>query len=230
MKCITFSLLLLLIQSTTFAQRNSLRLQSGLVHCSFDGTPMLNRQGENHSENQFLYASFGVGYQRKFANQIKMQTDLSVYGHSFKTVDGMQIFNGHSYPIYSLMAKSFSDLQFCFLKTIPVSKAVSFQYGLGPTARLAYYVYYPPEAIPSCFGPDAINSLDIGANVRAEIAYTPVKWLTVFSQVNLVGLAYRFQSPFEADLKHLLLNSRPLQLNFPSRFDLSLRFGVGINF
>jgi hypothetical protein len=45
-----------------------------------------------------------------------------------------------------------------------------------------------------------------------------------------VGFAYRFQSPFEADLQYLLLNSRPLQMNFPSRFDLSLRVGVGINF
>ncbi|MEY5001051.1 MAG: hypothetical protein RLZZ211_1087 [Bacteroidota bacterium] len=230
MKCITLTLLLFVIQSTTFAQQNSLRLQSGLVHCSFDGTPMFNMKGENHSENQFLYASFGLGYQRKFANQIKMQTDLSVYGHSFQTVDRMQIFDDHTYPIYSFMAKSFSDLQFCFLKTIPVSKAVSFQYGLGPTLRWAYYDYSPPVSIPSCLGPDAINSLDIGANVRAEIAYTPVKWLTVFSQVNLVGFAYRFQSPFEADLQYLLLNSRPLQLNFPSRFDLSLRVGVGINF
>lgn len=230
MKYLVFALLTCFVQSQLLAQRNSLRFQSGLVHCSFDDIPLFNLKNANYDESQFLNASFGVQYQRILKNQIKLQTDFLWYAHTFKTVDRVILFDNQPRNIYETKSKFYTDLQFCFLKSTPLHKTMAFNYGLGPVLRFASYTYYEPQVIPSCFGPPTTNSLDVGINARAEIAYSPVKWLIIFSQLNFIGFMYRFDNPFGSKPEPLILNDSPLQLNFPSRFDLSLRFGVGINF
>ena len=230
MKYLVFAFLTCFVQSQLLAQRNSIRFQSGLVHCSFDGIPLFNLENANYDENQFLNASFGVQYQRIFKNQIKLQTDFLLYAHSFKTVDQVILFDNQPRNIYETKSKFYTDLQFCFLKSTPLHKTLAFNYGLGPVLRLASYVYQEPEVILSCFGPPTTNCLDIGANARAEIAYSPIKWFTIFSQLNFVGFIYRFDDPFGPKPDPLIVNASQYQLNFPSRFDLSLRVGVGFNF
>ncbi len=230
MKYLVFAFLTCFGQSQIIAQRNSIRFQSGLVHCSFDGTPLFNLENANYDENQFLNASFGVQYQRILKNQIKLQTDFLLYAHSFKTVDQVILFNNQPRNIYETKSKFYTDLQFCFLKSTPLHKTLAFNYGLGPVLRLASYTYWEPQVIPSCFGPPTTNSLDVGINTRAEIAYSPVKWFTIFTQLNFIGFMYRFDDPFGSKPEPLIVNTSPFQFNFPSRFDLSLRLGVGINF
>jgi hypothetical protein len=230
MKYLLFAFLICFVQSINYAQRRSLRFQSGLVHCSFDGTPILNYKNSNYAENQLLNASFGVQYQLILKNQIRFQTDFTIFSHSYKTLDRVVIYNNQAINFYNAASKAYAELQFCFLRNISLRKKIAFNYGIGPSLRLATYVYEELEPIPSCFGPPTTNSLDIGANARAEIAYTPFNWFTIFSQLNLIGFMYRFDDPFGPKPEPLVLNSGKYQLNFPSRFDLSFRVGVGINF
>lgn len=225
MKFLSLCFLLLFLHQGLRAQRNSLRFESGLLHCSFDGTPIINGYPQNYAERQLLYSSIGLQYQRSLKNKIRLQSDLSFYGHSFK------LYNGVVKPTddRSYKSKFYTDLQFCFLKNSPLNKTVAFQYGIGPGMRLGSYTYYPDAVIPPCVGHD-LSCLDLGLNSRAEIAYTPLKWLTLFSQVNFTGMLFRMDSPFLPTPDPLKPASKPLQAGFPSRFDLSLRVGLGFNF
>lgn len=231
MKHLSFLLFLFLLKQNTIAQLNSLRFQSGLVHCFFDGTPLINGYPKNYHESQLLYKSFGLEYQRILKNQIRLQADLSYFVHMYRFYDKMIVINGVSDSSFIDIQRVFADLQFSFLRNKSLNKNLAFQYGIGPTLRIGSYLYDSEDinTVPNTKDP-GMSCLDIGMNSKAELAYTPVKWLTLFSQVNLAGMLFRVGSPFGPTPSPLKLSSKPLQMNFPSRFDLSLRVGVGINF
>ena len=239
MKSLSFGLLLLLVQSTTFAQRNSFRYQTGLAHCFFDGTPIVNSANKViFGESQYLNRSNGFQYQRILDNSSRLQIDILSYNHFYRTYNFENLPalpDSILFPMLTFTARKYVDYQFCFLRHKPINKTLAFQYGIGPAFRYATYKYAPPLTVEPGPGPvvsnytSSIYPFDIGANVRGEMTYTPVKWLTFFTQVNLVGLFFRFENPFFLTTVPLIPASKPLQMNFPSRFDLSLRFGVGIN-
>lgn len=239
MKFFTFSLLLFLIQSTSFAQRNSFRYQTGLAHCFFDGTPIVNSANKViFGESQYLNRSNGFQYQRILDNRTRLQIDILSYNHFYRTYNFENLPalpDSILFPMLTFTERKYVDFQFCFLRHKPINKILAFQYGIGASFRFATYRYAPPLTVESGPGPVfsdnaySINPFDIGANVRGEITYTPFKWLTFFSQVNLVGMFFRFEDPFYPTNVSLRPASKPLQMNFPSRFDLSLRFGVGFN-
>lgn len=231
MKLLSFLLFLFLLKQNTIAQLNSLRFQSGLVHCFFDGTPLINGYPKNYHESQLLYKSFGLEYQRILKNQIRLQADLSYFVHMYRFYDKMIVINGVSDSSFIDIHRVFADLQFSFLRNKSLNKTLAFQYGIGPTLRIGSYLYDSQDinTVPNTEYP-GMSCLDIGMNSKAELAYTPVKWLTLFSQVNLAGMLFRVGSPFDPTPSPLKLSSKPLQMSFPSRFDLSLRVGVGINF
>ena len=231
MKLLSLALFLLLLKQNPLAQLNSLRFQSGLVHCFFDGTPLINGYPKNYSESQLLYKSFGIEYQRILENQIRLQADLSYFVHSYKLLDRTILINGVPDSIFNEIQRVFADLQFSFLRNKSLNKTLAFQYGIGPNLRIGSYNYKSDDGVPV---PNVLYSLgtffDIGMNTKAELAYTPVKWFTLFSQVNLAGMLFRVGSPFGPTPSPIKLSTKPLQMNFPSRFDLSFRVGVGINF
>lgn len=231
MKLLTLALFLLLLKQNPFAQLNSLRFQSGLVHCFFDGTPLINGYPKNYHESQLLYTSFGLEYQRNLKNQIRLQADLSYFVHMYRFYDKTIVINGVSDSNFIDIQRVFADLQFSFLRNKSLNKTLAFQYGIGPTLRIGSYLYDSDviNTVPNTVDP-GMSCLDIGMNSKAELAYTPVKWLTLFSQVNLAGMLFRVGSPFGPTPSPIKLSTKPLQMNFPSRFDLSLRVGVGINF
>lgn len=231
MKLFSLALFLIILKQNPLAQLNSLRFQSGLVHCFFDGTPLINGYPKNYHESQLLYKSFGIEYQRILKNQIRLQADLSYFVHMYKFYDKTILINGVPDSTFIEMQRVFADLQFSFLRNKSLNKTLAFQYGIGPTLRIGSYLYRPEDVVevPNT-NYSGMSCIDIGMNTKAELAYTPVKWFTLFSQVNLAGMLFRVGSPFGPTPSPLNLSTKPLQMNFPSRFDLSLRFGVGINF
>jgi hypothetical protein len=239
MKFVLFGLLLCFLNGNLLAQRNSFRYQTGLAHCYFDGTPIVNSANKVvFGESEYLNRSNGFQYQRILDNRTRLQIDILSYNHFYRTYNFENLPalpDSILFPLLTFTARKYVDFQFCFLRHKPINKTLAFQYGIGPIFRFATYKYGPPLTAEPGPGPvvsnsaSSINPFDIGANVRGEITYTPVKWLTFFSQVNLVGLFFRFEDPFFLTTVPLRPASKPLQMNFPSRFDLSLRFGVGFN-
>jgi hypothetical protein len=231
MKLLSLTLFLILLKQNPLAQLNSLRMQSGLVHCFFDGTPLINGYPKNYQESQLLYKSFGIEYQRILKNQIRLQADLSYFVHSYELLDRTILINGVPDSIFNEIQRVFADLQFSFLKNKSLNKTLAFQYGVGPALRIGSYLYRSDDAVevPNTNYP-GMSCFDIGMNTKAELAYTPVKWFSLFSQVNLAGMLFRVGSPFGPTPSPIKLSTKPLQMNFPSRFDLSFRVGVGFNF
>jgi hypothetical protein len=239
MKIILFGLLFCSINNILIAQRNSFRYQTGLAHCFFDGTPVVNgKDWYEFDETKYLNKSYGFQFQRILDNGTRLQIDMLSYNHQYGTFNFEKLPatpDSILYPMLTFFSRKYFDIQFCFLRNKSINRSFSYQFGIGPTFRFATYQYTPPATVQPGPGPiilnypSTIHPFDIGANTRAEISYSPVKWLTLFSQVNLVGLFFRFEDPF-FESSPLFKANKPLQLNFPSRFDLSLRVGVGINF
>ena len=74
------------------------------------------------------------------------------------------------------------------------------------------------------------NQLQLGVKGQTALTYTPLKWLTLYSQFNFSGylvsraIQMNYNNDFVSDFG---ISQRP---NFPSRLHSSLTFGVGINF
>jgi hypothetical protein len=62
------------------------------------------------------------------------------------------------------------------------------------------------------------------------IEYTPIKWITLFTNFDFLGIAYLGAEDVygnnAADFYKVKFDLK----NIPSRYDLSWRFGIGINF
>ncbi len=241
MKFILFGLLFCFLKSNFIAQRNSFRYQTGLAHCFFDGTPIVNDKDRiEFAESQYLNRSNGFQFQRILDNGTRFQLDMLTYNHFYRIYNFENlpaVPDSILFPMLTFLSRKYLDIQFCFLRNKTVNKALSYQYGIGPNFRFATYRYAAPIIAEPGPGPVHSSSslfmqpLDIGASIRAEIAYSPIKWLTFFSQVNFVSLFFRFDDPFYFTTENLKpAPFKPLLLRFPSRFDFSLRVGVGINF
>lgn len=66
---------------------------------------------------------------------------------------------------------------------------------------------------------------DIGINAFAGIDYTPVKWLTLSTKINLLGFVYINDKENTRKMKEVYDSPQ-----YPSRLDLSFNLGIGVNF
>ena len=67
---------------------------------------------------------------------------------------------------------------------------------------------------------------DVGINMRIGMEYAMAKYLTIFSKVDLIGFVYVSDKSVIQDIQQ----QDQMSNNYPRRFDLSWRFGIGFNF
>ena len=69
------------------------------------------------------------------------------------------------------------------------------------------------------------NVLDFGIYARSGLEYSPLDWLSPYTELDLIVFVYVH------DKKQINLIKADYGFNgYPVRFDLSWRFGVGFNF
>ena len=219
---------------STIYKKNRISLQTGLFHYFFDGAPILNvnyresSQGEPRTGvfNQLLISSIGLRYDRSLNKQSRVGIEVTSFRntywkHSVTFPDG----DFYNPPVPLVYFRSFLTLNIDYLRVIFSSSDFNFITGGGLCYRRG------PESIivnKGLFGPllESSTKNDIGLNVFGGIEYSPIDWFTIYSKIDFMGLVYLHD---KENIKELRSYGN-MPNYYPSRFDLSWRFGVGINF
>lgn len=225
-----FILLLLLMfgavaPNIIHGQNNRISIHTGLFHCFFDGSPLLNVNYRNKAVKPFgglLYNSVGLQYTRTLNQRSVLSFEAMLFSEYYWNV----------HP--NLLAKQVSNRDYMtynvsYHQILPLSNGFQLTYGGGLNFR------YGSEGIVvnyAAWGGGAYESLmesrmvsDIGINLRTGIEYSPLKWLTLYTKLDLLGFVYAHDRQKLERLKEMY--NVP---NYPNRFDLSWRFGLGFNF
>ncbi|MNJ86422.1 hypothetical protein D3C87_39160 [compost metagenome] len=206
--------------------KNRITMQTGLFHCFFDGTPMVNVNHRKKTEpfSRILYSSFGGQLRRQLNNRNAVMLEYMYHKRSYWDVIP-ELKN-------AVVDIKYNTMNATYERNMPVSK-FEFTYGGGLNYRMgnesivvdhlelynyANQVYYEPVKKNR-----KLN--DFGVNIRVGVEYTPRKWLTVFSKVDLLGFFYMNDRAVINEIQQdYFVNG------YPRRFDLSWRFGIGFNF
>lgn len=230
-----------LTSSVLFSQDNNrISLQTGLFHCFFDGSPIINSYPTNPTKRiknfkiftnllqGVLNDSRGISYQRK----INMKSSISIEymtlnaGYSYSVV-----FN--NYTVKPVIAgRNLKYINLSYSRIIELSEKFNFLYGGGFNYLWGYESIYHYTLLNG-WGEHRFYGYyrnDFGINVRTGIEYTPVKWITLFTNFDFLGIAYLGAEDIDgknaADFYKVKFDLK----NIPSRSDLSWRFGIGFNF
>lgn len=233
------------IPSVSFGQKsdstkmkmNRISLQTGLFHYFFDKSPILNL---NHREfagkprsglfHQLFISSLGVQYERK----INTKNTLSFEFISFRNVYWK---HGDTYPIEDALVheRFFSTFNINYSRNISFLKKFDFIYGGGLNYRHGRetiiitrhpIAYWQGEWVYELIVDGSLKN-DFGLNTFVGIDYSPLKWLSLYTRVDFMSLVYINDK--EA-VKRFEENYNNVPSHFPSRFDLSFRLGIGVNF
>jgi hypothetical protein len=215
-----------------FAQtKNRISFQTGLVHCFFDGSPIMNFRYPSTAHKPFnglLLNSLGISYQRKIGLQNFLNLEYNSFRESYRK-------HSNTYPITEPLVyqRLFSTVKINFIRTIKVTDRWQFLYGGGICYRGGSEVIIVNRGILGYHNGNPIYELnlvnvsrnDLGLNVFGGIEYTPRTWLTFYSKIDFFGLVYINPTDSQEKLKNVYDSPQ-----YPSRYDLSLKFGIGFNF
>jgi hypothetical protein len=209
---------------------NRLSFQTGLFHYFFDDSRLMNTGKyqwlePSASKPATFNSSFSVNYQHQMPTKRLVNFEISNYkkGYVYPTSDP---------DLIKFKFRSNRDLNVCFLTAKTLQPKLNLCYGAGPSMRFSFY-YQDTASIsqPSLnFITNEFSQFSLGANSRISLEYSPVKWLTLFTQMQFAAFVYVRNGSFFSNKLLFDPYFKPAQFNVPSRFDLSLRFGAGINF
>ena len=221
------------IRDSSKIKKNRISIQTGLFHYFFDKAPILNI---NHREtllgprkgpfNQLLINSVGLTYLRKFNKNESLSLDLMYFDQVYyKHIVEFPYTSTYNLPESKVYDRRFTTLNVNYSRIKKITNTVDFIYGGGINYR-----HGSESIIVVKMGHgihlEASFKNDFGLNTFAGIDYTPIPWLTLYSKIDFMGLVYLH------DKKNIerLGNYSSMPNHYPSRFDLSLRFGIGVNF
>lgn len=215
--------------NTTLCQsNNSIMLQSGLFHNFFDGSPMMNTKYANEELGVFngqLYNSVGLLYARRLNSKNSISFGYLYYSEYYWNVYPNLLKNVVTKRNYNTFNVTYERNLF-FNQSFSLTYGSGINYRNGSESVVVNYGYIPSlNSYESLLEVREIN--DIGINLRTGFEYSPLKWLTLYTKLDLIGFAYlndkkaieRLQDPNSYNYKE-----------YPHRFDLSWNFGIGFNF
>ncbi|MFM6935728.1 MAG: hypothetical protein ACKOXP_09805 [Flavobacteriales bacterium] len=224
------NLLLTIILSSCFyfqmeaQSKNQLSIETGLFHSFLDGGPLMNVDPHKINSNIFL-ESYSIQYQRKINQSQQVAVKLTSYKNTLLWIDDSEL-------TLFCSNHSFLALSGVFSRAIPISTHLDFTYGGGVDMRfnreqMDSILNVSPYLIYNGYD---FQQLQLGTRGQIGISYSPLKWLTLYSQFNASAYLVSKEIGFFADLPNLADFTYQKHQKDPSRFDLSLRFGIGINF
>lgn len=216
-----------IVPGTLHSQSNNrIAVQTGLFHCFFDGSPMLNTNYRNKDIKPFgglLYNSVGLQYLRKSIKKNRISIEYMYYYHDYWNVSPNVLRK-------TMHQRGYSTFNVTYEREVFLSSNFCFTYGGGINYRngsesvvVNYGLYWDGEFHELLVESRDVH--DIGLNLRTGIEYTPVTWLTLYSKFDCIGFAYMNSKKTIQELQDVYDYK-----SYPHRFDLSWRFGIGFNF
>lgn len=178
--------------NSIFAQDNNrLSIQTGLFHCFFDKSPILNVNYLNKSEKPFrglLYNSLGLQYLRKINQLNFVSVEYMMYYETYQNVHPNLLKN-------VVRLRNYNSFNVTYERNLPIKSNLSFTYGSGVNCRFGYesiVVNYGYFGYLNGWEPliEVREVGDVGINLRTGIEYSPLKWLTLYSKFDLIGFVY----------------------------------------
>ncbi|MDX2362322.1 MAG: hypothetical protein QNK23_16055 [Crocinitomicaceae bacterium] len=230
-KSILLGLGILIISSSAQAQKkNQIGLQCGLFHYFLDGTPILNTNyvapsGKGLYRGIFLN-SWGIEYSRLITERSTISIEISNFRKSYR-----KYFEADAdHP--NIGIRRFWTFGIIYSRIIPLKNKFNFLYGAGINYRHGYENIII-DVIP--IGPTSLGAYevlfedvqrrDLGLNVFVRFEYDFTKWLYAYSKIDFLGIVYMHDKEGKRRMEEAYNSPQ-----FPSRYDLSLKFGIGIRF
>jgi hypothetical protein len=199
--------------------QHQISIQTGAFNYFFDNVPL---QTDNDQLSLGLQYQYQKSSQKLIATQFNIFLDANQWGNEAMNEE---------YRNYRRM----QELNVVFSNQNQLYKKLIWTYGVGPTLRKEWFALDTlavPITNPLPYDIHIYQShqLQLGMKGQISITYTPFKWLTMYSQLQLSG--YLLSRQIGANYNNQLISDFGFQqrINFPSRFHSSLTFGVGINF
>lgn len=219
-------------EDSSKVKMNRVSIQTGLFHYFFDNAPILNvnyLRPKNNSFDPFrglLFNSTGI----KYSHKINRKNSISIEVNSFRNTYSKHSIefpktDTYNSPKAKVYERRFVTLNVSYSRIKKFTNTVNFIYGGGVNYR------HGTESIIVNKGYIGIHlegsrKNDFGLNAFTGIDYTPIPWLTLYSKIDFLGLVYLH----DKENIERLGNYSNMPDHYPSRFDLSLRFGIGVNF
>jgi len=206
--------------------KNRVSYQIGALHYFFDNQTPIRFKSTYPKEsfprpiNRVLQSSFGIEYSRKINNKSSFQAELRHFYYKYNDYEQSQLVELENMQIGAMNDRQFISLSMGYNRNYPWIAKGNLYSAIGATARIidAHYAQSNYISILNQTRIEMIqqNGWSYGVYVQAGLAYSPYSWLTVNTALDLNSF--------------LLLPDNQNSHLVKSRFDLSLRFGVGINF
>lgn len=218
---------------TSEIKKNRVSIQTGLFHYFFDKAPILNVnyrefQGEPRTGvfNQLFISSVGIRYHRSLNKQNKLGVEIMSFRNTYwkhSTIFPNGDFSDPPVPL--VYYRRFLTINIDYSRVIFSLPKINLNVGGGISYRRGGETIIVNKGL---FGPHLTGSTknDIGLNIFGGIEYNPLEWFTIYSKIDFMGLIYLHD---KKSIKEIRSYSK-MPSHYPSRFDLSLRLGVGVNF
>jgi len=222
-----------------FSQNNRLTVQTGLFHCFFDGSPITSlsfkKQYPNYEYKRRLRTLFGgvlndskgIQIQRMINSKSSISAEFMVLNCAY---DYKEVFNSTATPVVT--GRNIQYANITYSRNILLNDKLKFVYGGGLNfvwglETMYHYTFGGAWGEPRFY---SYARNDFGLNARTGIDYSPLKWLTISTNLDFISILYLGATDgSENDIDAYYKLKFGLS-NIPSRYDLSWRFGVGVNF
>lgn len=218
-----------------YAQNNNrISIQTGLFHSFFDQTPIVNTTrnlGKRYLRNLFggtLIDSKGIQYQRLLNDRSSISAEYMFLnaGVAFSKKLTQEID-----PM--VMARNIKTVNITYMRKLNIANQLCFVYGGGLNYRWGHESIYLYTNFAGWGYESRITGYyrnDWGLNVRTGIEYSPLKWLTLYTNFDFLGIVYLQAKDLDGNYAYDYFKNKYGRTNIPSRYDLSWNFGIGFNF
>jgi hypothetical protein len=229
-------LFILCLSSIAFSQLNNrISVGTGLFHSFFDGSAIVNKNLNNYKRvprNLFkgiLTDSKGIQYQRILNKHSSISAEYMFLntGYDYKVV----INNPAVKPVLS--SRNLKYVNLTYSRLFSLHDKFNFVCGAGLNYIWGHESLYHYTSNDGGWGESYFYGYyrhDFGLNLRTGIEYSPLKWLTVYTNFDFIGIVYLGTEDVAGKKIGNFYNEKFNLKNIPSRYDLSWRFGIGINF
>ena len=221
-----------LFPNNALCQKNKVEIQVAPIHTFFYDTPLIAEKTASNTLtnriNKRIHESWHLKYSFSLNAKSNLSFDFALFVTEYKT---QFYFLDVIDPQISF--QKWITFGLCYSRFKPINDKLSYNYGVGFNYRKGI------ESIDLkriSIGPveNGINEIisytgykkDFGANIFLGLYHQIAKSMFVTTKLNFLTFFYVSDKDYIQAMKSDYYNSP----QFPSRFDLSLNFGLGFNF
>jgi len=213
-------------QTSEAPNKNRISYQICLMHYFFNNeTPI--RFKSTYPQNSFprpykriLQSSIGIEFSRKINKTSYIEAELRHFYYKHNDYVQSQLIDPFEMPNGVMNDRQFIDLSLAYTRANPWFNKTDYYFSVGASARIIDVNFAQPSYI-TILDQTRINMLQqngwsYGLFTRAGIQYSPWSRITLTTALGLSSFILLPDSQYSNVIK--------------SRFDLSLRIGIGVNF